>query len=175
MKLHKSHYSTWRQINSKNKHLQKRLSSRAVTISCGKHDMTVLIFRYSLLDLSLVQLTNIFMSDSNLPQFSDSSFLTVGQDKAHQLPEVFDIVATIHKRNLWRYFRAALVFWVRQLSISLPSLQAPWHSYQRSGSSICLPETLLTQDMSLISVVTVSLRRSQGDVFARTELELDNR
>lgn len=53
--------------------------------------MTVLIFRYSLLDLSLVQLTNIFMSDSNLPQCSDLSFITGGQDKAHQLPEVFGV------------------------------------------------------------------------------------
>lgn len=30
------------------------------------------------------------------------------------------------------------------------------------------PETLLTQDVSLISAVTVSLRSSPGDVFART-------
>lgn len=77
--------------------LAKRGSSRAVIIRCGKHDMTVFVFRYYPLDLSLVQLTNIFMSDSNLPQCSDSSFITVGQDKAYLLPEVFDVVAVIQK------------------------------------------------------------------------------
>lgn len=59
--------------------------------------MTVLIFSFSPLDLSLVQLTNIFMSDSYLPRCSDSTFITVGQDKAYQLPEVCDAADAIQK------------------------------------------------------------------------------
>lgn len=75
--------------------LNKRASSRAVVISFGELDMTVLIFRWSPLDLSLVQLTNIFMSDSYLPQCSDSTLIAAGQDKAYQLPVVSDVVARI--------------------------------------------------------------------------------
>lgn len=75
--------------------LNKRASSRAVVISFGELDITVLIFRWSPLDLSLVQLTNIFMSDSYLPQCSDSTLIAAGQDKAYQLPVVSDVVARI--------------------------------------------------------------------------------
>lgn len=131
--------------------------------------MTVLIFRYSRLDLSLVQLTNIFMSDLNLPRCSDSSFIRVGQDTARQLPHVFDVVATIRQRSLRRYFWAALCFFFfffgghhRFSDSSAITPRAPRHSYQRSGSSICLPETLLARDVSLISAATVSPRRTQG-------------
>lgn len=76
--------------------LNKRASSRAVVIiSFGELDMTVLIFSWSPLDLSLVQLTNIFMSDSYLPQCSDSTLIAAGQDKAYQLPVVSDVVVRI--------------------------------------------------------------------------------
>lgn len=56
--------------------LARRVPSRVVFIGFGKPDMTVLIFIYSLFDLSLVPLTNMFMSDSNLPHRPDSSFRT---------------------------------------------------------------------------------------------------
>lgn len=91
VKLLKSDYSAYKKkkkrINSKNKQSCKKsifkgLSSPVVASVTWQSSFLDTL----LLDLSRVQLTNIFMSDSNLPQCSDSSFITVGQEKATSAP-----------------------------------------------------------------------------------------
>lgn len=73
-------------ITSKNKlSCKKERRSSAVIIGCGKRDMTVFIFRRLLSDLTLVELTNIFLSDSDLSRCPELSFMTAGQDRTFQL------------------------------------------------------------------------------------------
>lgn len=91
------------------------MSSRAVSICCGKHDATVLIFRFSFLDLSLVLLTNIFMCGSNLPQCSDLSFIASVKTR-HISSLKSDVATSIQKLSQGRFFfsRHPFVFRVGQ-------------------------------------------------------------
>lgn len=143
--------------------------------------MTVLIFRYSRLDLSLVQLTNIFMSDLNLPRCSDSSFIRVGQDTARQLPHVFDVVATIRQRSLRRYFWAALCFFFFFFLEGTTAFLIPQPSHPelpdtvirgRAPASVC-PRHSSPGTCHLSPRLQYPRGGLRGDVFARVGHELD--
>lgn len=138
----------------------KRTSPRVVVVRSVKRDLSVLIFRRSLLDLRLVALTESSLSDSNLPLiYHSEKWVQTGSTSAPRS-------ALMHLLQSWNESLALLIsLWVASPKHSffsrILSIKHLWQSYQRSASSICLLETLLTQDTLLIAVDTVSPRKLQ--------------
>lgn len=138
----------------------KRTSRRVVVVRSVKRDLSVLIFRRSLLDLSLVVLTESSLSDSNIPLiYHSEKWVQTGSTPAPRS-------ALMHSLQSWN---ESLVFLIslrvassKHSSFShILSIEHLWQSYRRSAASICLSETLLTQDTLLIAVVTVCPRKLQ--------------
>lgn len=141
----------------------KRTSRRVVVVRSVKRDLSVLIFRCSLLDLSLVALTKSSLSDSNLPLiYHSEKWVQTGSTPPPRS-------TSMHSLQCWTESLVRLIsLWAAFVSASFSSrnlsIQHLWRRYRSSSASICLPETLPMQDTLLIAVVTVSRGSCRSDV-----------
>lgn len=113
----------------------KRTSQRVVVVRSVKRDLSVLIFRRSLLDLSLVALTESSLSDSNLPLiYHSEKWVQTGSTSAPRSALMRSLQSWNESQVLWISLWAVSPkhsFFSRVLSI-----EHLWQSYRRSAASI---------------------------------------
>lgn len=139
----------------------------------GERDVTALIFSYFLPDPSLVELTKRFEFDSS--RRPELSFITVGQDTTFPLPRywkmyLFFFLPDIEKRKTLRFSQHC--FWF-SVCVYWPFFPPFLCRGARRRDTVDRDPGRSWQDRTLISVVTVSLRKLPGDVCVQTELDPD--